>query len=429
MRAFLTVFFRLFLRVFYRRIAVVGAENVPATGGVIFAVNHPNGLVDPLLVLCFAPRPVSLLAKAPLFRYPLIGWFVRQLDSIPVFRKQDNVGGSNRETFSRARDLLASRGSIAIFPEGTTHSDSRLRELKTGAARIALGASGVAVAIVPTGIEYSAKHTFRSDAVVVFGEPIAVANGVVDADGEPAAAAVDALTERVRRGLDAVTLQADSRAALDLIGRAERIFSGAAGTAAEGLELRRRFVAGHHYLCAHAPARLAQLESMVVQFEVERDAANADPETLSSSSTGGALKSLAVVLVLFPIALAGAIVHYPAYRLVDALASRFAEGENEMTATMKFIASLLLYPLTWLAIAIFVWRWAGMPAAVAVLVILPLLGWIALRVLETIDVVIGRARSLTRRILRSHAYVRLAAQRKAIRDEFLRIAEEMDQAR
>src|SRR5690242_4299414 len=126
-----TAVVRLILRIFFRRIELVGLEHVPEHGGVIFAVNHPNGLIDPLFLLSFVPRPISFLAKAPLFRYPLIGFLTRALESIPVYRKQDNVKGTNAETFARARTLLARGGSIAIFPEGTTHSDAKLRELKT----------------------------------------------------------------------------------------------------------------------------------------------------------------------------------------------------------------------------------------------------------------------------------------------------------
>ncbi|MBL8974611.1 MAG: 1-acyl-sn-glycerol-3-phosphate acyltransferase, partial [Myxococcales bacterium] len=58
--------FGLALRVFFRRIEIVGAERVPATGPVIFVLNHPNALIDPAFLLCLAPRPVSFLAKAPL---------------------------------------------------------------------------------------------------------------------------------------------------------------------------------------------------------------------------------------------------------------------------------------------------------------------------------------------------------------------------
>ena len=98
MRRAVTALLRVLIRVFFKRIEIVDMERVPADVPVIFAVNHPNALIDPLFLLCFAPRPVSFLAKAPLFTMPVIGWFVRGLDSIPVYRKQDNVAGSNDET-------------------------------------------------------------------------------------------------------------------------------------------------------------------------------------------------------------------------------------------------------------------------------------------------------------------------------------------
>ena len=185
---------RVTARIFFRRIEVAGSDRVPDSP-VIFAVNHPNALIDPLFLLCFAPRPVSFLAKAPLFRMPLIRWFVRAFDSIPVYRKQDNVStAGNRETFAQSRAVLQRGGAIAIFPEGTTHSDPRLRELKTGAARIALGAS-LRVSIVPTGLYYTAKQTFRSSALAYFGTPIAVEPEPVDANGEPNPQSVESLTE------------------------------------------------------------------------------------------------------------------------------------------------------------------------------------------------------------------------------------------
>ena len=86
MRAFLTTLFRRLLKIYYRRIEIVGAQNIPAGVPVIFAVNHPNGLVDPLFILGFVPRRVSFLAKAPLFRMPVIGYFVRAFDSLTLLR-------------------------------------------------------------------------------------------------------------------------------------------------------------------------------------------------------------------------------------------------------------------------------------------------------------------------------------------------------
>jgi len=403
MRRLIVSLFRFAIEVFYRRVEVAGLENVPRDAPAVFAVNHPNGLIDPLFLLCYAPRQVSFLAKAPLFRYPVIGWFVKLFDSIPVYRKQDNVAGSNEETFARAREILERGGGLAIFPEGTTHSDARLRELKTGAARIALGASISRLAIVPTGIYYSAKGTFRSDVLVLFGAPLSVRPDE----------SVEELTREIENGLASVTLQADSRAALDLIEKAEDIFSDRTDVTVE-FELRKQFIAGYHYLSEHDPERLGRLESEVTRFTEELGRAKLEPHKLVPRFR---FSTIVRVVVQLPLALAGAVLHYPTYRLVGALAKRFSQGESEMMATMKFIGSLLLFPLTWIVYAALTFHFFGVAAAVAALVIVPLLGYEAYRVLETADDLIGRMRAIRRRYL--------VAARETIRTEFLAVAEEM----
>src|SRR5207245_645757 len=145
-------------------------------------------------LLCLAPGRGSLLAKAPLFRMPVIGFFCRAFEAIPVHRRQDASSdpAQNRETFDTARAVLARGGAIAIFPEGASHSDPKLRPLKTGAARIAFGAAaGLApsssIRIVPAGLYYRAKRTFRSAALLHFGEPFAVEPVVLAPGEEPPA--------------------------------------------------------------------------------------------------------------------------------------------------------------------------------------------------------------------------------------------------
>lgn len=412
-RRLIAAFLRLCMRVFYRRIELVRVDRVPDDGPLIFAVNHPNGLVDPLFLICFAPRPVSFLAKAPLFGYPIIGWFVRTFESIPVYRKQDQTTGTNAETFARAREILQRNGGIAIFPEGTTHSDPRLRELKTGAARIALGANLEAMTVVPAGIYYTAKHRFRSDALVVFGEPIQVTSTGAE---EPPFDVVEELTARIDEGLDAVTLQADSHAALEMIGTAEDIFTAAEDQPlGQEFDLRRRFIEGFHYLSRHDPARLAKLQSDITRFEAELRRLGVEVHELRPRFSAAMLFRM---IVLLPIAAIGAVVNYPTYRLVGALARRFSKGESEMMATMKILAALACYPLTYIVGSLLVgWRFGIVPALIT-LIALPVLGWIALRVFEDLDDVIGDARALFRR----RDAQRLNAERQRIRDEMIEVA-------
>jgi 1-acyl-sn-glycerol-3-phosphate acyltransferase len=419
MRRFATALLRIVARTFFRRIEIVGEEHVPRDVPVIFAVNHPNALIDPLFLLCFAPRPVSFLAKAPLFKMPLIGWFARGFDSIPVYRREDNFAPEqSRETFARSRETLARGGTIAIFPEGTTHSDPRLKALKTGAARIALGASLARVVVVPTGLFYTAKQTFRSSVVMYFGEPIEVEPVAVDDSGEPPREAVEALTQRIESALAEVTVQADSRAALDLITRADRIFRLGRGDLAEALEMRKRFVAGYRWLCEHDPERLAHAQSRVERFESELGAANLEPKELVPLTLTGSVKTILTLLVMMPLALAGAIIHYPVYRLIGVVVTRTGSDE-ELIATQKAVGGLVLYPLTWIASAAILWWRFGWELGVAALLVVPILGYIALRFAEQLDGVIGRARAITWRIARRRAYARLLAQQRAIHDEIV----------
>jgi 1-acyl-sn-glycerol-3-phosphate acyltransferase len=427
LRRFVVPLLRLIANTFFRRIESVGWEKVPAAP-VIFAVNHPNGLIDPLFLLCFTPRPISFLAKAPLFRMPLIGWFARGLDTIPVYRTQDNVSTSkNQEMFAAARALLMRGGAIAIFPEGTTHSEPRLKELKTGAARIALGCGAAEcpdIFIVPTAIFYTAKHSFRSDALAYYGDPIKTAPVPVDDSGEPPRDAVEALTSRIEAAMASLTLQADTREALDLIGRAERVMSLGRAELPEQLDLRKRFIAGYARLRERDPVRLAHLQSRFERFEAEMGNANLAPETLSAPSIGGSVRTLSTLLVTLPLAMAGAIIHYPIYRLIRFLATRLTH-EEELVATVKAVGGMVLYPLAYLAVGVAVGLRFGFAYGVAAAIALPFLGYIALRFFESLDDVIGRTRSLTWRIARRSAFERLLRTRAALRDEIVTLAEEM----
>jgi glycerol-3-phosphate O-acyltransferase / dihydroxyacetone phosphate acyltransferase len=422
-RRLITAFLRLCLRIFYRRIELMGLERIPDRGPVIFAVNHPNGLVDPLFVLCFAARAVSFLGKAPLLDMPVIGWFVRLFDTIPVYRKIDGTSGSNQQTFGRAHEILAGGGGIAIFPEGTTHDDPSLRELKSGAARIALGASLEGITIIPTGIYYTAKHVFRSAALVVFGTPLHVSQAAVDRDGEPPREAVESLTAAIHEGLDAVTLQADSHAALELIARAEDAYTAdGQQPLVEELDLRRQFIAGYHYLREHDPERLARLESMVRQFEAELQRVGLEVHELTPRVN--TLRLLRLV-VLLPIAVAGVALNYATYRFVGWLAKRLANGESAVLATIKVLAALTLFPLTWVVIALAAGWWGGLPFGFAAIIGPPLLGYSALRLVEEIDDLIGQLRAVAHRVFRRYGHARLLAQHEAIRAELLRVAREM----
>src|SRR4051812_37902745 len=130
------------IRLFFRRIEVVGVDRVPKAGPLLFVLNHPNGLVDPALVFVSLPRRVSFLAKSTLFDNALGAFVLRTLEILPVYRRIDAGAKleSNFSTFENCFELLRRGRCIAIFPEGISHDEPQLQKMKTGAARIALGA-------------------------------------------------------------------------------------------------------------------------------------------------------------------------------------------------------------------------------------------------------------------------------------------------
>lgn len=442
-RRIITAALRFALRVFFRRVEVAGAEGVPREGACMFVLNHPNGLVDPSFLLCFAPRRVSFLAKSTLFKMPVIGWLCRVMEAIPVYRHQDTGEdvSKNRETFRLAHELLTRGGTIGVCPEGVSHSEPSLRPLKTGTARIALGAASAAggrlrLKIVPAGLYYTAKTSFRSGALLYFGEPLPVAPVETDAAGEPSREAVRELSERVAEALREVTLNAEHHEALKVVARAERIFSaeededGEEGPSLEReLRRRRRFVEGYAVMREREPERVATLEARIRRYEEELEQAGFDdPRELSEAPRRARplhlLSRAALFAVASPPAAAGWLAHYPAYTLAGYLATKFSGSYDDILSTFKIIAALLLFPLTWLALGGAAWWLWGWPAALGVMLVAPLLGYVALRYMEEFDRFVAGVSAALFFLTERRFFRHLLAERRAIRREILALGDE-----
>ena len=87
--AYVQAFFQVVLAIFFREQHVIGAENVPRQGAVIFTGNHQNQFVDGLMLFTMCPRDVRFLIAEKSTKRPIIGFFSRCLRAIPVKRRQD----------------------------------------------------------------------------------------------------------------------------------------------------------------------------------------------------------------------------------------------------------------------------------------------------------------------------------------------------
>lgn|SRR5436190_1187818 len=437
-RRIIVALVRLALRIYFKRIEVTGLEHVPLDRPVIFVLNHPNALVDPVFLLCLAPRSVSFLAKAPLFRMPVIGYLVRELDSLPVYRRQDEGQdvSKNQETFVAARKLLANGGTIGICPEGVSHDDPGLKPIKTGAARISLAAVSTGevanLQIVPAGLYYTSKTSFRSSALLYFGKPIDVPTVDMDADGIPPRDAVRELSARIERALRDVILDAEHEEALQTIARAERIFSADTEeieSLTDELQLQQRFIKAYSDLQHTQPERLRRLEVRMIRFEEELSQVKVDPEELAAPSstlhvfTVILKRTILFLLMLGPAAL-GAVAHFPAYQLGGYLATKLSGDSEDVISTFKIISAMLMFPLTWIVVAVLFYVFFGWIAAVVALVAIPISGYLAMIFFEELDKSLGSLRVLMFFLTRRRYFVRLLAERKAIRNEILSLGRE-----
>jgi glycerol-3-phosphate O-acyltransferase/dihydroxyacetone phosphate acyltransferase len=431
---------RLALRIYFQRIEVTGVEHVPLDTPVIFVLNHPNALVDPVFLLCLAPRPVSFLAKAPLFRMPVIGYLVKALDSLPVYRRQDEGEdvSKNEEMFVAARKLLSRGGTIAICPEGVSHDAPGLKPIKTGTARISLAAVSTgevpSLRIVPAGLYYTSKTRFRSDALLYFGNPIDVEPVTLEPDGTPPRDAVRRLSDQIERALREVILDAKHEEELQTTSRAERIFSSASNdgepdSLKDELHLQQRFIKAYSVLQAHQPERLRRLELRMQRFEEELNQAGVDTDELSPPrSTMGVFaailrRSIVFLLMLGP-ALIGTIAHYPAYKLGGLLATRLYRDSDDVVSTIKILSALLLFPLTWIILTVLAYVFFDWLVALLPLVVIPFCGYAAILFYEELDKSIAGLRVLTFFLVERRFFVRLLAERNAIRDEIIALGKE-----
>jgi 1-acyl-sn-glycerol-3-phosphate acyltransferase len=370
---------------------------VPSTGPALLVANHPNSLLDPALVAAAAGRPVRFVAKAPLFTDPLVGWLIRGAACIPVYRKVDDPGQTarNTEMFRAVHAAIADGAAVGIFPEGTSHSEPSLVPLKTGAARIALGAfalHGRAFPIIPVGLLFREKDVFRSEAQIVVGQPIAWDD--LGPAGIDDAAAVRELTRRIDEGLRLVTVNLERWEDAPLVECAEAVYSAEFGRPSDAasrvvrmretteLLARVRASGDERWTSLVRDVRLhaRMLERLgLTPAELRTD----DVDTRSAARW--MIKRLwligtpAVVVTII-----AAVIFWLPYRVTGVIERR-VRPQHDVRSTHKALTGSLFF-LIWIVLLASLAGWSGgVVAALLTLVALPLMGLVALEVLARWD--------------------------------------------
>ena len=379
------------VRLYYR--ASRSGATVPPDGPVLLVGNHPNSLLDPAFVSWAAARPVRFLAKAPLFRDPKVGWLVRGAGSLPVYRRQDDASqmGRNKDAFRAVFDALGTGSAVAIFPEGVSHSEPGLVPLKTGAARIALGGAAVigrAFPIVPIGLVFRAKDRFRSAAHVLVGASIQWDDLAAKSDRD--ADAVRALTERIERGIRAVTINLAKWEDDDVVRTAEAIWSAERDVEHSPAARVARLATATETLArlrANGDERWAELAGDVREYGRMLHAFGVRPadvrlNTDISRAARWALRVLrAAGVAQAALAALALVLFWVPYRLTGVVAGRLT-SHRDTVSTYRVLGGALIF-LLWIAgLAAVGGVVSGWQVAVATLLVLPVVAVTGLHAVE-----------------------------------------------
>ena len=409
---------------FYRRVEVIGLDRVPDRGPLVVAANHQQGLMDGLLLAAAFPRRLRPIAKAPLFRYPIIGPLARLAGAIPVHRRQDQPGSvaDNDAMFAAARRALADGDALLIFPEGVSQPEPTLMPLRTGAARLVLGGGTPAPTLLPVGLMFHEPATFRvGAAVVLIGEPIPLVEPSATADED-----VRRLTARLDAALRRLIVEARDRHTLDLVHAAEEIWRAempeVAADSAARARWRQRAARAHAYLSAAEPVRLGALRQRLERYVGDLTRAGLTDRDLSEgyrlrAVLRYALRQGLALIVGLPLALWGIVNHVVPYQ-ATALVVRALRPDADVESTYKVVVGSVLYPLCWALEGWLAWRFLGGRLLAVFLVSLLPTGFFALSWTSRLDRVRRDTRGLLTVLLDRGLRPHLLERRRAIMREF-----------
>jgi glycerol-3-phosphate O-acyltransferase/dihydroxyacetone phosphate acyltransferase len=382
---------RLISETFFRRIEITGAENVPSQGPVIFVGNHPNALMDGWLLTANCTRwPLYFLANAKLWNFRLLAMLLDAAGAVPVYRREEHEGDvDNEKAFARLYELLEHGECVCIFPEGISHFESQLIKLKTGTARVALGVAirgKTTPVIVACGLNYIHRHRFRSQVLLQFGAPLKIDGTWLDKYGNDESGTVVALTDRIAADLKNLTVNAPDWRTVRLMQVVRRLYKPGSAklSPSQYIELTRRFV--NSYVEQRDDPELRALAADVENYQASldmlglRDYQLRQPVNVTQVFRKLITRSFAMLLLL-PFAIPGALLHLPIGWVAATVGDKLSY-EMDDVATLKVFATLLLLPVLYVAVAVFIGTSFGFWWGVALFVVLPFSFFASVRLIE-----------------------------------------------
>jgi len=386
---------------YFRRIERFHVERVPANGPVLFVSNHPNSLTDSFVIGASVPRKVNFIGTVQLFQFAPVKWLLTRCGVIPINRVKDNPKAmrSVADTFEAVYQVLERGEAVGIFPEGVTYDDSALKEVKSGAARMALElehrhGGKIGLRVVPVGLTYSAKEIYRSDALVNFGEPIAAAD-YIEGYTERRKECIVRLTEEIERRIQSLivhipkleqtrVVEGVKRLYFDRLLLGNRVASEPAAGQAKELWLSQQIAEAVDGVYRTQPERAAAFaakldfyERWLARLKISNEALELFPQRTALAAQTSEWAFIAIVGA--PIAIYGWLHRLIPYALIKWAERKFTmPGRRKAQASTTAIAAGVVGFGVCYAVYIALFQWVfGWPASLWYTLSLPVTGLLA----------------------------------------------------
>lgn len=360
---FLRQIVKISLFIFFKKIVVTGKENIPGNGPLIIVANHPNTLMDPLIIGSITKQKIGFIANAGLFKNKLLSRIFRYFHVIPIYRKEDMMPGmkpDNKNTFVKCHEYLGKGKTLLTFPEGSSLYELKLREIKTGTARIALSFEELKnfegnLKIVPIALDYSDSIQFRSMVSVTVNRSISVHKYKQSFLNHQSEAILE-LTEDIRKELAKNIPHTSGKDQEDLLIKAHKFYTAYKEPMADlyldpkrSLILRNQVSKALTHLYKHNPGLYQEIQIKLGAFfnmlKAERLTTGFFTDKfLQKNKSLVFLGYFSKFILLFPIYVFGLFINYLPYILPSKL-FKALKIDIEYKTSVEMITGIITFPL------------------------------------------------------------------------------------
>jgi 1-acyl-sn-glycerol-3-phosphate acyltransferase len=385
--------------IFFQKIELRHGEYVPEKGPVVFVANHPNSIMDALVMGVVTKRKVNYIGHTGLFSNKLKSWFLRSCGVIPVYRREDapDKMDQNVAAFQACYEVLEQGEAIGIFPEGTSDMLRKVKKIKTGAARIILEAERrnnyqLSIKVLPIGLYFFSRSRFRSKVLVNVGKPI---------DMEPFFKlneidnyeAVQKLTAEIQQNLQRLTVNVRHEDLDQFVRDIEIIYrdelksevpeiSVSAKSTVMDFILTQRIAECAEYYYEHEPQKVREMQEKINAYKRKLKRLHLKDAMLKEKTSFAQIfKSSATTFgeafLGFPLAIYGVVNNFVPYLLAEYFAKKFIDERTKILSAL-FIGGGTAFVVFYTVQIFLVWYFLGVVWASFYLMSLPITGLFAL---------------------------------------------------